>query len=30
LGDDQAMLDAYASRGSVHGLSQEKERGIEH
>jgi hypothetical protein len=25
----EAMLDGYASRGSVHGKSQEQERGIE-
>lgn len=30
VGGYQAMLDAYASRGSVHGQSQEKDRGIEH
>jgi hypothetical protein len=26
----QAMLDTYASRGSVHGKSQDQERGTEH
>src|ERR1700752_588584 len=30
VGGSQAMLDAYASRGSVHGKSQEQDRGIEH
>lgn len=30
VGGYQAMLDAYASRGSAHGPSQEQERGIEH
>jgi hypothetical protein len=29
VGGYQAMLDAYASRGSVHGHGQEKDRGIE-
>jgi hypothetical protein len=28
-GQYQAMLDAYASRGSVHGRGQDQERGIE-
>jgi len=26
----QAILDSYASRGSVHGRAQEQDRGIEH
>jgi hypothetical protein len=29
VGGYQAMLDTYASRGSVHGQNQEQERGIE-
>src|SRR5260221_13738541 len=30
VGQYEAMLDTYASRGSVHGRGQEQERGIEH
>jgi hypothetical protein len=30
VGQYQAMLDSYASRGTVHGRGQEQERGIEH
>ncbi len=30
VGQYQAMLDHYASRGNVHGHGQEQERGIEH
>jgi hypothetical protein len=30
VGQYQALLDSYASRGSVHGRGQEHERGIEH
>jgi hypothetical protein len=30
VGGYQAMLDAYASRGSVHGQNQEQDRGIGH
>lgn len=30
VGQYQAMLDSYASRGSVHGRGQEQDRGIEH
>ncbi len=30
VGQYQAILDSYSSRGSVHGRGQEQERGIEH
>jgi hypothetical protein len=30
VGQYQAMLDHYSSRGSVHGNDREKDRGIEH
>ena len=30
VGQYQAMLDSYSSRGSVHGRGQDQERGIEH
>ncbi len=30
VGQYQAILDSYGSKGSVHGKTQEQQRGLEH